>query len=130
MDDLVGYFFPNDQFTALSMLMLMVAIIGSMHYCVKSLLTIYASLPILPFVNSTRGTEMNYEAACIAIHKPEYFTPPEVFAASEFVLSVRKFPRTVAEAFPPHIAAEAHEENRKRAIAARATAFNMLAEGN
>jgi ABC-type uncharacterized transport system permease subunit len=42
------------------MFVLMVAIIGSMHYCVKPLLTIYASLPILPFVNSTRGTEMNW----------------------------------------------------------------------
>jgi hypothetical protein len=40
------------------MLVLMSAIIGSMHYCVKPLLTIYASLPILHFVNSTRGIEV------------------------------------------------------------------------
>jgi hypothetical protein len=40
------------------MLVLMVVNVGYVHYCVKSLLTIYASLLILHFVNSTRGTEM------------------------------------------------------------------------
>jgi hypothetical protein len=70
---------------------------------------------------------MNYEAACIAIHRPEFFSPAEVYAASEFIMNVRKFPRNAAEVFPAHIAPSAHEEQRKQAISARAIAFNMAA---